>query len=262
MTAKNTAAENLKKDKKVLGKNWTLTYNGFFGNEKNLEEYAKIIIPYFSGRKKVKILYPCSASGLLGEKIAEKLKEHHIGTELTLVDISKEHLSENKNSNTRKICGDFLETKLDEKFDLIIMRSSLDYFPEKEAQVEVLRKIAGMLNEGGLFFNQPASARSPDAVKAADEVYNSTKKIGQRHFQYEKELYAQYEEAGLTAEKISEGPELVVTEKEHLERYGITEKDIKQAQEIIKKRNAIGIETTKRGYTMRFFFPIYVARKK
>src|SRR3989344_8069421 len=142
---------NLEKDKNVLGKEWLSTYGGYFSDKENIELFINAVRPILPD-KKLDILYVMSASGLLGEKLIETLGKGS----LTIVDVSREHLDENKNPKTRKIHGDVLELDLEEMFDVVIMRSSMDYFSSKFLQVKLLEVIKKHLKPDGIFINQPA----------------------------------------------------------------------------------------------------------
>ncbi|MCC7004483.1 class I SAM-dependent methyltransferase, partial [Candidatus Nomurabacteria bacterium] len=209
------AKYNLERDKNVLGKQWLSTYGNYFSSEENILNFIQAVAP-FVGTKKLDILYVASASGLLGEKVVQ-----HFGGNLTIIDVSQKHLDENKNPKTTKICEDLLNMNLNKKFDLIIMRSSLDYFPSKSLQIKVLKIIRRHLRDGGMFVNQPAYI--PD-LKERDifcKIYNSSSKIGKRYFQSD-DIVHLYKSAGFAFfRKISNGKELNITEKDHVERYEI-----------------------------------------
>src|SRR3989338_3885305 len=121
--ATQLAKDNLEKDKNVLGKNWFSTYDNYFSDQENIDLFIDAVIPKLPTRK-LDILYVASASGILGESLLLALGKG----DLTITDISVEHLRENKNPKTTKICVDLLEMDLGKTFDLIVMRSSLDYF--------------------------------------------------------------------------------------------------------------------------------------
>src|SRR3972149_10747389 len=97
---------NLIRDKNVLGRAWFKTYRGYFSNKKNIALFVQKVLPYAPKKKQLSILYACSTSGLLGEKLVEALNKQEILAELVLVDISEEHLKENKNPETIKILAD------------------------------------------------------------------------------------------------------------------------------------------------------------
>jgi len=169
---------NLEKDGNVLGDKWLSVYGGYFSDEENIKMFINDVKPFLPN-KKLNILYAASASGLLGERLIESLEQGN----LTLVDISQKHLDENLNPKTKKVCIDLLEMNLGKKFDLIIMRSSLDYFPNKESQIKVLKVIKDHLKEGGIFINQPAYISDIHDRDLMSEAYNISDKIGKRFFQ-------------------------------------------------------------------------------
>jgi SAM-dependent methyltransferase len=263
---KNFSKENLKKDRKVLGKAWNKTYNSYFGNIQNINYFIEKALPLLPKKTKLKILYPCSAAGLLGEELVKALAKKGIGSGLTLVEISKEHLNQNKNPKTKKNAVDVLAFQTKEKFGAIIMRSSLDYFPTRKIQVKLLSKISRLLEHSGIFINQMAVMPSEEERKLADKIYNSNKKIGKRHFQLPKEIKELYENSGFcNVRKIGDASKLVITEKEHSERYALGRKEIQKIRNLILKipaKKRPSIKTTKKGYALEFAFPIFTASKK
>jgi SAM-dependent methyltransferase len=183
---------NLDKDKKVLGKKWFTTYSGWFSDEDNIQSFIKTVTPYLS-QKSLDILYVASASGLLGERLLEYLK----ASKLTIVDMSQKHLNENKNRNTIKIKTDILGMNLKKKFDVILMRSSLDYFPSKSLQIKVLKIIKKHLKSDGIFINQPAYIPDIKERDIISSIYNQNKKIGKRLFQ-STDIESIYQKAGFS----------------------------------------------------------------
>ncbi len=246
------AKYNLERDKNVLGKDWLLTYGSYFADEENIQIFIDAVRPYLPN-KPLDTLYVASASGLLGERLIEALGQGS----LTIVDISKEHLASNANPQTIKIEADLLKLDLNKQFDLIIMRSSLDYFPSKELQVEVLKKIKNHLKADGIFINQPAYISNINDRNILSQAYNSNDKIGKRFFQ-SSDINDIYQASGFsTPTKIGDGKEMIITEQDHTQRYGLNTDDIKNIQNILKeaKNNA---EVTPSGYTLKFEFPIFI----
>lgn len=276
MELTSIAKKNLNKDKRVLGKAWVKTYGGFFGNKKHMQEFASSVIPFIPKKETLKILYVASASGGLGEVLCEELRKKGIEAELTLTDMSEKHLNENKNKNTKKICGDLLKLKLKEKYDVIIMRSSLDYFHTKKLQIRALKQISKWLSKEGILINQACSIENKLDRDTADKIYSSTNKIGKRHFQCETDIGEIYKKANLSLKLINKGPILVLTEKDHVKRYNITKEEIKKIQKIISKAQTLKVRAqkgqtriedskkvkiTKTGYELEFIFPIYLSLK-
>lgn len=73
--------------------------------------------------------------------------------QVTAIDISKNmldcmtlKLGDKKISNIKQICGNFLDTTFDEKFDIIISFSAIEYIKGKEA---LFGKISDLLAPGG-----------------------------------------------------------------------------------------------------------------
>ena len=261
MQLSKIAKRNLQKDKKVLGKNWKKTYHGFFGNKKNMQNFATTLLPFIPRKKLLNILYVASASGELGEILVKKLIKKGHKVKFTITDVSKKHLLENKNKNTKKIWGDLLKLNLKEKYDIIIMRSSLDYFPTKKIQIKVLKKLRNWLSEKGILINQACLLENKTDRDIADKVYSSNNKIGKRHFHCPEEITLLYKKTGLNLKKIGKGSVLLLTENDHIERYNLNKKDIENAQKIIKSRKTKTIFATKNGYNIKFIFPIYLSKK-
>ncbi|MFA5124794.1 MAG: class I SAM-dependent methyltransferase [Patescibacteria group bacterium] len=245
---------NLDKDKNVLGKDWLLTYGGYFSDEQNFKLFIKAVKPYLPKRN-LDILYVASASGLLGEKLINSLGRGR----LTIVDASSKHLSENKNPKTTKVCVDLLKMNLHKKFDLVIMRSSLDYFPSKKLQIKVLKIIKKHLKKDGLFVNQPAYIPNLDDRDTLSLAYNSSNKIGNRFFQ-SLDMVDIYKRAGFTAPQlIGRGKQMLLSDKDHIDRYKLDNSDIKRMQTILSKdRKAASV--TKNGYRLKFEFPIFLSK--
>jgi hypothetical protein len=243
----------LERDKNVLGKEWLSTYGNWFSDEENIQLFIDAVKPILPDRA-LDILYVASASGLLGERFVESLGR---GT-LTIVDMSQKHLDENKNPKTIKICSDLLEMDLGKKFDVIIMRSALDYFPSRLLQVSVLKILKNHLIEGGLFVNQPAYISDPEERAQMSEAYTSIDKIGNRLFQ-SSDLDLLYTEAGFgMIRKIGESKDMNLTEQEHIERYELTSEEVARIQTILGGKGN-NFEVTEQGYRMRFEFPIFLA---
>jgi SAM-dependent methyltransferase len=212
-------------------------------------------VPHLPNRN-LDILYAASASGIVGETLLSHLN----GASLTLVDISKKHLDQNINPDTTKICADLLSLDLGLKFDLILMRSSLDYFPSKELQIRVLKILKQHLKHGGLFINQPAYIEDLDERNLVSEIYQKTPSIGGRLFQ-SNDIGELYKEAGLgPPEHIGDGKKLILTEKDHAERYGLEEEDVNNIQKAIKRTGRKDMATNL-GYKLEFEFPIFIAKQ-
>ena len=250
------AKYNLDRDKNVQGKDWLSTYGNWFSDEENIQLFINTVKPILPDGE-LDILYAASASGLLGEELIKSLGRGR----LTLVDISEKHLSENHNPNTVKICADLLEMDLGKKFDVILVRSSLDYFPSRSLQVKVLKIIRNHLKESSVFINQPAYISDIEQRNIIRNIYNTNDKIGNRFFQ-SSDLASIYDEAGLSdPEKIGHGKEMNLTEQDHVERYGLVIEDIKSIQTMLKDSKS-NIQITKDGYNLKFEFPIFLARLK
>jgi len=247
---------NLKRDKNVQGKRWLLTYGNWFSDKQNIKSFINAVIPFLP-KKELDILYVASASGLLGENLLMTLGK---GT-LTLVDISKEHLDENDNPTTEKICGDLLKMSLKRKFDLVIMRSSLDYFPSEDLQIKVLKIIKDHIKDNGIFVNQPAYISDLKERNSISEAYNTVDKIGKRFFQ-SSDISSIYAKAGFgTPQRIGESKAMYLTEQDHTKRYGLDMSDISVIQRIIKEAKH-NTQVTSSGYSLKFEFPIFLVKNR
>jgi SAM-dependent methyltransferase len=245
---------NLDRDKNVLGKKWLSTYGNWFSDKNNIQAFIDAVKPILPDYD-LDILYVASASGLLGESLLKSLGKGS----LTIVDISDKHLSENHNPKTKKFCIDLLEMNLGKKFDVIIMRSALDYFPSPELQIKVLKIIREHLKDGGIFVNQSAYISDLKQREVISLLYNSIDKIGKRLFQ-SVDMPLLYEQAGFSLpKKVGESKDMILTEQEHVERYKLDENDIMHARDTLGKYNGSNIKVTDRGYNLRFEFPIFVS---
>ncbi len=248
------AADNLKKDGKVLGEKWFQTYGGWFSDRENMQIFTDSIIRGCSLRAQhdLEILYVGSASGELGEQFVRALGGGH----LTLVDVAEEHLKLNTNPATTKLCMDVLGMNLNKKFDIVMMRSFLDYFPTMNEQIAVLKVVKEHLRPGGLFINQPASIPTAHARNVISRAYCSVPNIGKRLFQ-SWDIGHLYASAGLGGAPFiyGDGKIMRITEQDHIARYAITPTDIVTLQTILKDAER-SVEITKNGYTLSFEFPI------
>ncbi len=260
---------NLKRDKKVLGKNWKKTYNSYFSDPTNINAFIKAVLPEIQKaktlkNKKLNILYAGGANGLLGEKLVEALQKKGFLPALYLLDISQEHLNQNKNKKTTKILADFLSYNSEIKFDIIIMRSALDYIYRERLQIKALKNLKSQLAENGLFFNCVAAMPTNKERNLADKIYASNKLIGKRHFQSKEDINKLYSKAGIKELKlIGKSKNLIITEKEHIERYNFAAKEVNKISQIItrSKLNSKRITITSKSYKLDFIFPIYLAKK-
>lgn len=159
--------------------------------------------------------------------------------------------------------GDVLNFNLKRKFDLIIMRSSLDYLPSKKLQIIALKNIYKHLLEEGIFINCVAAMPSDNLRNLANKIYSSNNKIGKRFFQSKEDIFEIYYSENFKFIKlIGHSKILKITEKEHIERYLIDLKEVKKIQSLINHfQNNNYILINKKGYLMRFIFPIYLAKK-
>ena len=119
------------------------------------------------------------------------------------------------------------------------------------------------MKENTFFVNQCAAFPLATERNLADKIYASNGKIGKRHFQSE-DVFNIYEKAGFKNLKlIKQAPKMVLTEKEHIERYKLNDTEVKRIQNLINKLNPKqrpNINITKTGYKMNFWFPIYLAK--
>ena len=248
------AAENLAKDGRVQGEKWFETYNGWFADPENMRIFTSSVMR--SGllpQRPLEILYIGSASGVLGEELVRALGSGH----LTLVDISQKHLELNTNPETTKLLLDVVNMDLRMKFDVIMMRSFLDYFPSRKKQIAVLGTVKKHLASGGVFINQPAYISDHEARNLISQAYCSVPSVGQRLFQ-SGDLSRLYSRAGLGLPiRYGEGKLMRITEKDHISRYGITPSDVATIQSIVAGTEHFA-NVTEDGYILTFEFPIFM----
>ena len=254
MQISEIAADNLAKDGKVLGKQWFQTYGGWFSDRENMQTFINSVtgsrlLPHHS----LEILYLGSASGILGEELLRTLRQGH----LTLVDVSQQHLDLNTNPATTKLCLDVLGMNLGKKYDVVMMRSFLDYFPSRTDQVAVLRTVGNHLKPGGLFINQPAFIPDVNTRDLISRAYCSVPSIGKRLFQ-SYDLCDLYAQADFNPPlKYGEGKRMRITEEDHIARYDISGSDVETIQSIVKDAKP-SAEVTEHGYILEFEFPIFI----
>ncbi len=250
------------KELQGFGKNWGKVYGGYFSGKKALNAFVKDIRKIL---KKLpancKVLYVCSGTGLLGEYICNYLRAIGKNPSLTIVDVSQEQLKENRNSNTRKINRDVRYLQLGEKFDLIIMRSSLHYFPSAELQVRILKQIVKHLKSRGFFVNQCVVFSSMKERNLANHC--RPLKMGKRRFLCTADVPILYTKAGLAIKLIGHAPPILITSRHHVERYGLLRSEVSEIIQAISKVPAAlrpNIKITRTGYLFCEEFPIYVAQ--
>ena len=252
------AIDNLAKDGRVLGKKWFQTYGGWFSDYENMQIFTDSVTQTnLLPNRKLEILYVGSASGALGEELIRTLGQGH----LTLVDISQKHLALNTNPFTTKLCMDVLEMDLRKKFDVVMMRSFLDYFPSAAEQIQVLRIVRNHMRHDGVFINQPAFIPDTNARSIISRAYCSIPNIGRRWFQSWDidDLYAEAEFNPTL--KYGSGKRMRITEQDHIDRYAITPSDVVAIQSIVKDAKPFA-EITEKGYALTFEFPIFANTKQ
>lgn len=256
--------QNLKRDRRVLGKQWAEVYGNYFSDKRNLKAFVKASKIFLKQLpKNYKVLYVCSGTGLLGEYVCNYLRKIGKKPALTIVDASLKQLKENKNPHTRKIVGDALYLQLGEKFDLVIMRSALHYFPSAKLQVKVLKHIARHLAPRGVFINQCVTLSSEKERDLANKC--RPLKMGKRRFLSPADIRPIYTRAGLTVKLIGYAPPIVITSQYHVERYGLLQRDVRQIMRLIARVPESlrpNVKLTKVGYLFYEEFPIYASRTR
>ncbi len=265
MALSEVTKRNVHRDRRVLGRNWSRVYGNYFSDERVLRSFVDLSSRHLEALpKKPKILYVCSGTGLLGERVVEHLRKRGKMPSLTIVDASEAQLSQNTNPATHKVLGDLLRLHLHEKFDLVIMRSSLDYFHTPALQVAALKRVKAHMANGGIFINQCAALPTLAERNLANAIYSANPKIGKRHFQ-SIDLPALYTRAGLDVEKLGAAPQLFLSSSDHVLRYGLSLDEVAKIQRLIASTPAAkrpSIKIASKSYKLTFDFPIYVARKK
>ena len=263
MAIEASTRRNIRRDRRVQGETWRRTYNKYFSDDEVMNDFWDCLSPFVQNLpQSPKILYAGSGPGLLGEHVVKKLQGMGFNPRLTLVDASGEQLKANKNGETRKVHQDLLNLGMGEKFDLIIMRSTLDYFSDKKSQVKVLRRLRSHLSKGGFFVNQCASLPTKTERNIADEAYSH---FVARHFQWHGDVPYLYGKAGFPkVRRIGFARPLLVTQNEHYRRYQLTENQVEKIRRTLSKMSEKArknLSPTQGGYYMRFSFPIYLAVK-
>ncbi len=87
-----------------------------------------------------------------------------------------------KTQITKKICCDLLNMNLNKKFDLIIMRSALDYFPTVKIQIDILKILKKHLKKDGIFINQPAYIPDKRERNIISNIYKKQKELETDYF--------------------------------------------------------------------------------
>ena len=259
------ALENLERDARVQGKRWNETYGGYFGDPIHIRSFVRATRRVLDGLPdKPRILYAGSGPGLLGEAVCEYLRSKGKTPELVLVDVSGEHLAANPNPATLKVKQDLLHLELPgPKFDLALMRSTLDYFPNEDEQRRVLSNVASHLADGGVLLHQPVQLPDAPTRDLMDAVYASTRQIGRRHFHVPADLERLHREAGFShVRRLGFAAPLRLAEQEHVQRYGISTMEIRAIHDLIGSGTHHGyLKSNAIGYKLKFDFPILAARK-
>jgi len=257
--------QNVYRDRRVQGREWKNVYGGYFSDERVINSFLRACEPLVEKLpREPSILYVCSGTGLLGERLCAFLRKRGFAPRLTLVDSSEKQLRQNMNPRTEKIVGDLLRLRLGgRKFDLIIMRSSLDYFYSPSLQRRALKRVASLLKLGGVFVNQCCCFPTLKERALACRMRLLSSKIGRRLFHWPPELPLLYRAAGFEElRKIGEAPPLRLTEKDHVARYGVTREEIAKIRCLIRrvsKGRFRNVRVTQSGYETLEYFPIYAA---
>ncbi len=265
MVLSEVTKRNVHRDRRVLGRNWSQVYGNYFSDERVLRSFVDLSSRYLEGLpKKPKVLYVCSGTGLLGEHAVQHLRKLDKMPSLTIVDASDAQLSQNTNPATHKVLGDLLRLRLPDQFDLVIMRSSLDYFHTPALQVAALKRIKAHMVKRGIFINQCAALPTLAERNLANAIYSASTKIGKRHFQ-SIDLPELYARAGLDVEKLGAAPPLFLSSSDHVLRYGLSLGEVAKMRRLIASTPAAkrpSIKIASKSYKLTFDFPIYAAMKK
>ncbi|VVC71793.1 Methyltransferase domain protein [uncultured archaeon] len=196
------AKRNLHGDRNVQGKQWKTAVDGYWHSAKSAKDFIRLCRQELNALPDApRVLELGSADGFLGESVCAYLRSKGKRPHLTLVDMSKAHLRENKHKHTRKIQADLLTlnlTKTAGHFDLILMRSVLHYFPSAELQIQVLKRVRRHLAHGGVFLNQAFIAATPEESKLRSASRATTRKVGLRYMPYHRDVPRFYAKAGFT----------------------------------------------------------------
>lgn len=158
----NVNQVNVTQDQRTYGK-WSLFNQEYFANPKIMSEFCEFVKQALKSTSgEINMLDLGSADGVLGEFVAKELRKNR-EVSLTLLDIVPEHLSANSNPATKKIAMSVLDWEETDKYDLIIVRSLLHYFPKSD-QLKIIKKIKQALTKTGVavvaaFIQKPQSVK-------------------------------------------------------------------------------------------------------
>ncbi len=221
--------QNITHDSVTYGK-WALLNKKYFSHPKiiselfNLFAASKVSLPILP-----KIIDLGSAEGLVGEFFWKKL-----GGSLTLLDIVKEHLEQNLNPHTQKICKNILEFNEKNTYDLIIMSSVLHYF-SKTNQMRVLKNIRNALKQKGYFLLK-VFVQQPEFLG----TFLKLSKIMDRNPQLlsQKRLENNFKKAGFSFQFLDNAIPWNVSLTELKNRYSVSQDKILKMKQIIKNSSS------------------------
>ncbi|VVC71792.1 Methyltransferase domain protein [uncultured archaeon] len=259
------AKQNLRADKRVQGKRWGKTYGGFWHNPANAQAFVRATNRYLRALPdEPAVLEVGSADGFLAETVASHLRKLGKHPHVTISDMSAKHLAANPNPRTRKIQADLLTLNLTRtagRFDVILMRSVLHYFPTLALQTRVLRRLRRHLAPGGVLLLQDSVFERQREADLLTRIFQT--KLAPWRFNSTREIQTVTRHAGLRATRVGFAPDIHVTHDDHARRYALTPADTRHIRALIQAVPATDRphhHLTKNGYTASAASAIYACR--
>lgn len=158
---------------------WNSSYTGEKINSSEMEEWLADSVDIIRNLKPKKVLEIGCGTGMILFKIAPVCEEY-VGIDLSRIglDYIERNLNDSMNVRLYQKSADELGELTDEKFDMIILNSVIQYFPNGEYLHQVITNLLGMLHtEGNLFIGDVRSLpllrsyhTSVELYKAPDEL--------------------------------------------------------------------------------------------
>ena len=250
---------NLQRDQKTYG-HWSEVTQDYFSNSHTLRKlYTIFMRSKPSLTHHIDIIELGSAEGILGEYFARNLsRKRTVG--LTLVDRISEHLTQNKNQNTRKVCDDLLTFVEPESFDLCLMRSVLQYF-KKESQRIVLKNAWISTKPGGHLLLQ-AFVPYQESI---DLFITLNEYIGKQLVTMTSdEIKNMCTEVDFEVNSLGTAPIWKCSSQSLRMRYDLTDSHIAEMISIIRKsptKKRKGFKTNKEDFTIPIPYEVYLLKK-
>jgi len=151
-------------------------YKGYFTRNDVINLFLSSLPKFYN--KKIKIADFGGGSGYLLEKVEKFYKDKNHEVECWLIDKDIDQL-QRAPKRFNKIQENILHFYKNNYFDLIIMRSTLQFVLKKKDKIKVLNNIYTSLKRGGTFINQALFIEKPDNrfLEEAFRYFNRLLKI-------------------------------------------------------------------------------------